>query len=217
MSAEISTPVDDLADLTARATSLIIPGERRILGIAGSPGAGKTTLAQRTVQRLNDSGLPAVHLPMDGFHLANSTLNQLGTHDRKGAIDTFDGWGFVGLLRRILTETDHAVYAPSFERTIDEPIAGDIEIPGGTTLVITEGNYLLVDAEPWSQIKDLLAQAWFCTTPEPVRLERLIARHTRHGRSPTAAEEWARAVDGANAVLIEATRGRADVIVSGRL
>ncbi|NMN99626.1 nucleoside/nucleotide kinase family protein [Gordonia sp. TBRC 11910] len=217
MPAETSTPISDFDELAARAASLIVPGERRILGITGSPGAGKTTLAGRIVKRLNDSGAHVGYLPMDGFHLANSKLDRRRIRDRKGAVDTFDGWGFVGLLRRILVETDHPVYAPSFERTIDEPIAGEIEIPSRTTLVVVEGNYLLLDAEPWSQIPGLLAQTWFCATPESDRLDRLIDRHIRHGRSPEAARTWARTVDGTNAVLIEQTRTRADLVVSGSL
>lgn len=188
-----------------------------MLGITGSPGAGKTTLASRLVAEV-DSVLgagTAVHLPMDGFHLANATLDRLGRHDRKGAVDTFDGWGFVALLRRLRDEIDHEVYAPSFRRTVDEPIAGEIAVPAGTALVVVEGNYLLVDSPPWDQVRSLLDQVWFCVTPAQDRLQRLVDRHTRHGRPPAAATAWATEVDGANARLIEETRAGADLLVSG--
>ena len=193
------------------------PGGRIIVGITGSPGAGKTTLAKRLVAHINDGtdDTSAVYLPMDGFHLANATLDRLGLRDRKGAIETFDGWGFVALLGRVLAERDHPVYAPSFERTVDEGIAGEIAVPAAAQIVIVEGNYLLVDEEPWNRIPDLLAEAWFCETAADERLSRLVDRHTRHGRSPEAALEWASSVDGANALLIEPTKQRADLVVSG--
>ena len=204
-----------LDDLVGRAQGLLRPGRRTLLGITGSPGAGKTTLATTLVRRLNHDGPVAVHLPMDGFHLANRTLDALGNHDRKGAVDTFDGWGFVALLRRLLAEIDHPVYAPSFERTLDEPVAGEITIPAQVPLVVVEGNYLLVDAPPWDQVKPLLAESWFCVTADHQRLSRLVDRHTRHGRSVEAATDWAANVDGANAQVIEATRPRADLLISG--
>ena len=193
------------------------PGGRTIVGITGSPGAGKTTLAKRLVAHINDGSddTSAVYLPMDGFHLANATLDRLGLRDRKGAIETFDGWGFVALLGRVLAERDHPVYAPSSERTVDEGIAGEIAVPAAAQIVIVEGNYLLVDQEPWNRIPDLLAEAWFCETAADERLSRLVERHTRHGRSPEAALEWASSVDGANALLIEPTKQRADLVVSG--
>ena len=200
-----------------RVRGLASPGTRIIIGITGSPGAGKTTLAKELVTALNagTASPTAVYLPMDGFHLANATLDRLGIHDRKGAIETFDGWGFVALLGRVLAERGHPVYAPSFERTVDEGIAGEVAIPESAEIVVAEGNYLLVDQEPWNRIPDLLAESWFCETGAGERLSRLVDRHTRHGRSPEAAREWAESVDGVNALLIEPTKSRADLVVSG--
>ena len=212
-----SAAIDALAE---RAQGLEASGGRVLLGITGSPGTGKTTLARALVDALNaetDVGAPAsaVHVPMDGFHLANATLDRLGLRDRKGAIETFDGWGFVSLLERARNEIDHAVYAPAFERHVDEPVAGEIAIEASARFVVVEGNYLLSELEPWRRIHDLLDEAWFCETDEGERMSRLVRRHTEFGRTPDAARAWAREVDGANAVGVEATRDRADLIVSG--
>lgn len=209
-------PVADLATLLARARALLdrAPAGRVVIGITGSPGAGKTALARRVVVGLGEL---AVHLPMDGFHLANATLDALGRHDRKGAVDTFDGWGYLALLHRVRLERDHAVYAPSFRREVDEPVAAEIAVEPHHRVVVTEGNYLLVDTEPWPGVREALDEVWFCTTPHRERHRRLVDRHTRHGRSHEAATAWAVQVDGANAELIEATRARADLEVSGEL
>lgn len=207
--------ISPLADRVERAAS---GSSRFLLGIAGSPGSGKTTLATALVAELNTRHPgTAAALPMDGFHLANATLDRLGRHDRKGAIDTFDGWGFLALLHRVRAETGHTVFAPSFRREVDEGIAGEIAIEPEARIVVVEGNYLLVDDGPWARVRDALDEAWFCSAPSAVREARLIERHTRHGRTVEAATAWAREVDGVNAALIEATRGRADLVVSGEL
>ncbi|GIG20900.1 nucleoside/nucleotide kinase family protein [Cellulomonas chitinilytica] len=209
-------PHADLGTLVSRVHTLVerAAGRRVVVGITGSPGAGKTTLALRLVDAL---GPQAVHLPMDGFHLANATLDALGRHDRKGALDTFDGWGFLALLRRVHDEQGHTVYAPSFRREVDEPVAGEIAIEPYHGIVVAEGNYLLVDDGPWAQVRDVLDEAWYCDAAGDERERRLVDRHTRHGRTVEAATAWATEVDGRNAVVIEATITRADLVVSGTI
>jgi pantothenate kinase len=202
--------------LVSRAIGLMQPDGRVLLGIAGSPGSGKTTLAKDVVAAINaqKADAPAAYLPMDGFHLANGTLDALGTHARKGAIDTFDGWGFLATLQRLLAERDHTVYAPAFDRAVDEPVAGAIPLSPTAQLVVVEGNYLLADLEPWVRIRPLLAECWFVATGEAERMRRLVDRHTRHGRTPAAALAWATDVDGANARMIEATARHATLVVA---
>ncbi|MFV0430510.1 MAG: nucleoside/nucleotide kinase family protein [Arachnia sp.] len=213
---------DPLGGLAGRALALVGAQSRVMVALTGPPGAGKTTLAEALVERVNElaglRGEPgnfAISLPMDGFHLANRTLDRLDRGQRKGAIDTFDGWGFVWLLRRLREEHSHTVYAPGFDREIDEGVTGSIGIEPLTRLVIVEGNYLLAEAQPWHQIRELVAQVWFCAAPEAERMRRLVERHENGGRTPAAARAWAQEVDGANAALITSTRHRADVIVSG--
>lgn len=193
-----------------RARRLMGLGGRRIIGIAGMPGSGKSTLATRLVAAL---GPAAVSVPMDGFHLARSELARLRAEDRKGAIDTFDGAGFVSLLERLRRPEQAVVYAPRFDRALEEPVAGAIPVPAALPLVVTEGNYILVQEDPWSRVRALLDEAWYVEIDEALRIERLVARHAAFGKTPEAALAWSVGSDQANAELVAETRCRADVVV----
>jgi pantothenate kinase len=183
---------------------------RRILGITGAPGVGKTTYA---LAQVSASGAPAAYVPMDGFHLADVTLTALGTLDRKGAPDTFDAWGFAALLRRLRDERDHVVYAPGFERHLEQPIAGALAVPPDAELVVTEGNYLLLDRPEWRAVREQLDEVVHLVTDDDVRRRRLVARHVEFGKTLAEAEAWVARVDDANAVLIDAAAHRADRVV----
>ncbi|MFI9544015.1 nucleoside/nucleotide kinase family protein [Streptomyces sp. NPDC052016] len=203
-------------DLVLRARSLVRDGKRALLGIAGSPGAGKTTLAEHLVRELNGTGEPWVaHVPMDGFHLADVELDRLGRRDRKGAPDTFDAAGYAALLRRLREEADgdDIVYAPGFERVLEQPVAGAVPVPPAARLVVTEGNYLLLDTGAWARVRPQLDEVWFCETDEEERVRRLVARHEEFGKGPEEAVAWVRGTDRRNAELVTATRERADLVV----
>jgi pantothenate kinase len=196
----------------ARVHALLANGGRRLLGIVGAPGSGKSTLAQTLCSALPPG--QAVVVPMDGFHLANSELERLGRRHRKGAPDTFDAAGYAALLKRLReSRADDVVYAPEFRREHEEPIAGAIAVTAETPLVITEGNYLLLDQGAWSPVKDLLDEVWYVDVLDVTRRERLAARHQRYGRTREAALAWVQHTDEPNARLIENTRSRADWIV----
>lgn len=196
-------------ELVVRAQHMASQG-RQILGITGAPGAGKSTLAGAIIGQLDGS---AVDVPMDGFHLANSELGRLGRRGRKGAPDTFDAAAYVSLVRRLKAEDEEVVYAPAFRRELDEPIAGAIAIPRGVPLVVTEGNYLLLDYLPWAALRGLLDEIWYLELSDQTRNERLVDRHVRYGKSLRAARKWVEGSDELNAGLIAETRDRADVIV----
>jgi pantothenate kinase len=201
-------------DGLARLLGMLEQGRRVLLGIAGSPGAGKTTLAERLVAAVEAEGrFRAAHVPMDGFHLADVALDALGRQDRKGAIDTFDGWGYRALLQRLRGRADEPVYAPAFERVVEQPIAGSIAVGPEVDLVVSEGNYLLVDAAPWTDAAALLDEVWFADAPADLLRSRLIARHVAFGRTAQEAEAWVDAVDLPNTALVEPTRVRADAVV----
>jgi pantothenate kinase len=191
-----------------RLDALMEGSGRRILGIAGLPGAGKSTLV---AQLLAYAGDVAVGVPMDGFHLANAELARLGRAARKGASDTFDAAGYVALLRRLGSPVPgETVYAPAFHREIEEPIAGEIAVPSDVRLVITEGNYLLLDEGPWQDVQGLLDEVWFVDVDDAQRHEQLLARHMRYGRDRQAALDWIENTDEPNARRIALTAPKAD-------
>ena len=207
---------DTFESLVERARGLVSGGRRAVLGIAGPPAAGTTTLAEQLLAALAPApppGLPAghwvAHVPMDGFHLADVELERLGLRDRKGAPETFDHLGYAALLRRFHEDRDDVIYAPGFERVIEQPIAGSIPVFRSARLIVSEGNYLLL----WDDLRPLFTEVWYADLDHSSRLRRLIDRHVRFGKPEPMAVEWATGTDERNARVIASTRDRADLIV----
>ncbi|MDF5754542.1 nucleoside/nucleotide kinase family protein [Spongiactinospora sp. TRM90649] len=204
-----------LPELAARARALAPDGRRAVLGITGCPGAGKSTLTEYLLRALRESAPRGwvAHVPMDGFHLADAELDRLGRRARKGAADTFDAAGYAVLLRRLREEHDDVVYAPAFERDLEQPIAGAVPVPRAARLVITEGNYLLLGEGDWARVRPCLNEVWYCDLDPDERLRRLVARHERYGKTHGEAVAWATGTDQRNADLIAATRHLADLVI----
>jgi pantothenate kinase len=185
-------------------------GERVIIGIVGEPGVGKSTLAEELVEDLGDDG---VLVPLDGFHLSNRILETLVARGRKGAPDTFDACGFVQLVHRLRRQTEEVVYAPEYRGDVDEPVAGAIEIPRSTPVVVLEGSYLLLDQHPWTEVRRCLDAAWYVVVDDEVRLARLAGRHQALGLYPAAGRRWAQCQAEDNARLVRRTRDRAHLLI----
>lgn len=185
-----------------------IPGRRALLGLAGAPAAGKSTLARRLVAAVEErlGGGTAAYVPMDGFHLANAQLDRLGLRGRKGAPETFDVDGYVHLLRRLRAERARPVYAPDFDRALDEAVAAGIVVAPSVRLVVTEGNYLADDGDGWAEVRDLLDELWYVDAPADLRERRLHQRHLRGGRTPEEVREFIASSETPNATRAE--RGR---------
>ncbi|WP_198085026.1 nucleoside/nucleotide kinase family protein [Variovorax sp. E3] len=200
-------------DSAARLQALMASGQRKLLGLVGAPGAGKSTLAAALLRAVGAERAQVV--PMDGFHLANVELQRLGRADRKGAPDTFDSAGYVALLQRLRAQRPDGdiVYAPEFRREIEEPVAGAIAVLPSTQLVITEGNYLLHDVGPWAGAAAMLDEVWYVDIDDALREERLVRRHQQFGRSVEEARAWVASTDAPNARLISATRVRAQHVL----
>lgn len=193
----------------------LLSADRVLVGLTGPPAAGKSTLSTALARTLSTvEHVSAVAVPMDGFHLANAELDRLGLADRKGAPETFDAAGFVHLLRRLRSPDTHIVYAPAFDRQINESIGSAIPVPVEVRVIVIEGNYLLLDTPPWDGVRPLLDLVVYLDAPSATRHAALVRRQLARGLSQPEARAWAAGSDAANAAVIESTRSRADHVLS---
>jgi pantothenate kinase len=204
------TPEAALAYLHEEAATLLAQPGRRVLGIAGGPGAGKSTLAQQLV---GDLGPVAAYVPMDGFHMKQAKLDTLGTAADKGMPHTFEGAAFAEFLAALKSATG-PMSGPGYSRKIEDVVEDAFAVPAETRLLVVEGNYLLLSMAPWWRVRPLLDRAVFVSVPRETVRRRLMKRHAEEG---LFSEERNRAhierVDLANYDLVARSRPRADVAI----
>ena len=188
-------------------------GGRLILGIAGAPASGKSTLAALLMDDLETKRPGAgVAVGMDAFHIGHRILVDQGRTGIKGAPQTFDVLGYRHLLRRIREEAG-PIYAPEFVRDIEDSLANVVEIGPEVRLVVTEGNYLLLNRPPWTGVRDLLDQAWFVRLDADERRRRMLLRHVRHGHDPEEARTRTFGSDERNSQLVDSDPNRPDLLI----
>ncbi|MEU4996622.1 nucleoside/nucleotide kinase family protein [Streptomyces sp. NPDC021622] len=207
--ADPATP--ELTALAKDAWRLTAGRPRTLLGIAGPPGAGKSTLARALVAAIGEG---AAYLPLDGFHLSNAQLERLSLTSRKGSEPSFDVRGYVELLGRVLDDTGADIYVPDYDRTLHEPVAARHRVPPAARLVVTEGNYLACDLPGWRTARELMGECWYVQTPGEVRQPRLLERQLAGGRTSDEARAWVETNDDPNGDLVERSRHRCDRTLS---
>jgi len=210
---DLGMRVIDVDGALGRAVELAGRGRRAILGITGAPAAGKSTYAEGLAAELSSRGHKVALVPMDGYHLAQAALERLGIAEVKGAPHTFDAGGFVALLERLRKQDEATVWAPRFDRELEDSIAASIQVDAEVEVVLVEGNYLLLDQEPWATGRRLMDEVWYVELADDVRQARLEARHRQFGRSAEEARERTLGSDEHNARLIAATKPAADAIL----
>ena len=204
------TPEAALTRLGEEAAALLARTERSVLGIAGGPGTGKSTLAQQLVDAI---GPDAAYVPMDGFHMRHSKLEALGTVADKGAPYTFEGAAFADFLATLKAATG-PVSGPGYSRKIEDVVEDAFTVPASARLLVVEGNYLLLMTAPWWRVRPLLDRAVFIDVSRDLVRARLLRRHAEVGlftdeRNRTHVER----VDLANYDLVSRSRPRADVVI----
>jgi pantothenate kinase len=211
-----SPAVSALIDLILEKTNQDGRKRRYMVGITGSPGSGKSTLSALLVDEVNKRARKNICalVPMDGFHMRNKKLIELGLRDLKGIPDTFEAQSFVDMLGELAAVPMKTVLCPAFDRTIEEPVENAIEVSTEHSVLVIEGNYLLLQKSPWNKVRPLLDEVWFIAADEDVILPRLIERHVAGGKTTDGAREKVNSTDLPNARLIEATRQLADRVIT---
>lgn len=202
----------EIEQIVARLAAHTVADKRVMIAIAGPPAAGKSTLAELLVERLNaEQPGSAALVPMDGFHLDNDTLDARELRARKGAPNTFDADGFVALVETLAKATEAVTY-PTFDRSLDASIADSGTVKADTRIIVLEGNYLLLNETPWSALHPLFDLTIFVRPNVTVLEQRLLARWKHYGLDEAQAQAKASGNDIPNAHTVLENSVAADMV-----
>lgn len=198
----------------ARAISGREPSRRTVVAVAGAPGSGKTTLAERLVSRLNDAAPDrSALLPMDGYHYDDRVLIERGLRARKGAPESLDVLGLLHMLDRLKRNQEEEVAVPVFDRDLEISRAGARVIPRAVSALVVEGNYLLLDEDPWFRLRAMFDMTVFVDVPEPILRERLVGRWRGYGLSAAEIEAKVEGNDLPNGRFVISRSKAADFVL----
>ncbi|KAH7384370.1 P-loop containing nucleoside triphosphate hydrolase protein [Phaeosphaeria sp. MPI-PUGE-AT-0046c] len=232
-STTVDASYDTILDLVKRVEKLLFcqatePRQRILVGLAGVPGSGKSTVSNALLAELAVRGVKDVAVvPMDGFHYTKKVLSTFQDAEnafrRRGAPFTFDAQSFVKLVENLMVspvttamEPDVSILAPSFDHATKDPVEGSIVVSSRTRLVIVEGNYTLLDQAPWSDVARSCTERWFVDAPVDLVRNRLAKRHLAAGIETTmeAAVRRAEENDVPNGAMIRSMLVAPDLVIN---
>jgi pantothenate kinase len=209
------SPEATVAEIAGRAATLAkMASGRVVVGLAGGPGSGKSTIAQQVVEKLN-AGTPglAAYVPMDGFHMKHAKLEALGTAADKGMPHTFEGAAFADFLTRLKSACE-PIAGPAYSRQIEDVVEDAFTVPAEAKILVAEGNYLLLPDTPWDAVRPLLDLAVFIHVDREKVWSRLMKRHAEAGLfTEERNREHIGRVDLPNYDRVEGTASRADLVI----
>ena len=188
---------------------------RNVVALAGAPGSGKSTSADRLAALLNETvpGSAAV-LPMDGYHFDDGVLIARGIRARKGAPDTFDVGGLAHMIARLKRNEEDEVAVPVFDRGLEIARAGARMIPRTVRHLIVEGNHLLLDMPPWTSLHTLFDMTVMAVVSEDILRQRLTERWIGYGLTPPEILEKVEVNDLPNGRIVMTRSIKADYALS---
>ena len=207
----MTTPIDFAQQIAALVPASPTTGQRFVIAIAGPPAAGKSTVAEALATEL---GPRAGKLPMDGFHFDNAILDERGHRAHKGAPHTFDVAGYQQVLRTARNEPEVEIAVPIFDRTLDLSRGSASILRADQDVVVTEGNYLLLDEYPWRSLRESFDLTVWLDVPLETIEERILNRWASFGLSPTDARDRAQKNDLPNAILVQERSANAAVTLT---